>query len=363
MSYKSVKSEQLYQNASLVERTSASDRKSYSLVFRANGKQKWIALGESNKGKATSAAQDIIKRVELGLVDPWEDFKPSVTVKEAIDDYIRTQAAIGRAEKTITTHMNRLSRFSRGIENSLIISVDASDINRFVRASNLSKSSQHSYWRTISAFFNWCEKKKLVMRSPTRDMIAPKKHRSLPKFLTKKEFALLIRTIEEDHKKKQDNFNHENNILWVRDIATFAVYTGLRRGEICDLKWSQIVGDQWIRIEEAKSDSTGHVPLHVEAKKVLDRLDRSTSYVFESPGGGQIHPPMVSRRFKFYVRKAGLSDDYKFHTLRHTYASWLSMAGVEINTIKAMMRHKNIETTEIYAHLSPDTLQKAATKI
>lgn len=66
------------------------------------------------------------------------------------------------------------------------------------------------------------------------------------------------------------------------------------------------------------------------------------------------HKDTVSHRFKRGVRAAGLDDDYKFNTLRHTFASWAVIAGVDLYRVSKWMGHKSISTTEIYAHLAPE---------
>ena len=65
----------------------------------------------------------------------------------------------------------------------------------------------------------------------------------------------------------------------------------------------------------------------------------------------------VSKRFKRYVRMAGLSDDIHFHSLRHTYASWLVMAGVDLFRVKELLGHVDISTTMRYAHLAPTSFK------
>jgi len=68
---------------------------------------------------------------------------------------------------------------------------------------------------------------------------------------------------------------------------------------------------------------------------------------------------IVSKSFKRYIRQAGLNNDLKFHSLRHTYASYLVQGGVSLYVVQKLLGHSDIKTTEIYAHLSPESLQEA----
>jgi site-specific recombinase XerD len=72
-------------------------------------------------------------------------------------------------------------------------------------------------------------------------------------------------------------------------------------------------------------------------------------------------PDRVSKRFKFYFRKAGLSDReaLSFHSCRHTTGSWLSMQGVPLRVISEILGHSSTQVTEMYSHLSPDVMDRA----
>jgi site-specific recombinase XerD len=72
-------------------------------------------------------------------------------------------------------------------------------------------------------------------------------------------------------------------------------------------------------------------------------------------------PDRVSKRFKFYVREAGLSDreELSFHSCRHTTGSWLSMQGVPLRVISEILGHSSTQVTEMYSHLSPEVMDRA----
>jgi integrase len=72
-------------------------------------------------------------------------------------------------------------------------------------------------------------------------------------------------------------------------------------------------------------------------------------------------PDRVSKRFKFYVRKAGLSDreELSFHSCRHTTGSWLSMQDVARRVISEILGNSSTQVTEKYSHLNPDVMERA----
>ncbi len=110
-----------------------------------------------------------------------------------------------------------------------------------------------------------------------------------------------------------------------------------------------------------KSKSSRSIPIHTSIRKELKRLQLGTSskdYVF-------IHKSTVytkdylSARFKNLVRKCELNDNYHFHTLRHTFASWLVQKGVPIYTVSKLLGHADLSITQIYAHLKSEDFRNA----
>jgi site-specific recombinase XerD len=78
--------------------------------------------------------------------------------------------------------------------------------------------------------------------------------------------------------------------------------------------------------------------------------------------GKKFTTEQASSLFRKYARLAGITDA-SAHTLRHTFASYLAMAGVDLYTIAKLLGHSDVSTTQIYAHLLPDTLRNAVNKL
>ena len=101
-----------------------------------------------------------------------------------------------------------------------------------------------------------------------------------------------------------------------------------------------------------------------DALDVLRRLDAERTddldgLVFTGVGGGPLNPNLVSRRFKYYVRLAKLPEHIRFHSLRHTCASWLVQHGVSLPIVQAILEHTTMRVTQRYAHLAPDVMRAA----
>ncbi len=150
-------------------------------------------------------------------------------------------------------------------------------------------------------------------------------------------------------------------------VVAFALETGLRRSEQFQLRWEHISFEaRTLTIPLPKGGRTRHVPLSQEALVILRSFDSFLSSPWVFPGMKTNLRPMDSRAFlrrafEPALRKAGIKDA-SWHTLRHTTASRLIMAGVPLPTVKEILGHRDIQTTLRYAHLAPSHIQAAMDK-
>lgn len=146
-------------------------------------------------------------------------------------------------------------------------------------------------------------------------------------------------------------------------MMKLALFTGMRRGEMFKLKWSDIDFDRgFILLRDPKGGIDQHVPLNDEARKLLDSHPRTkgTPLVFPGRGGRQL------QNIRWQVNKikdaAGLPSDFRaLHGLRHVYASMLASSGqVDLYTLQRLLTHKTPRMTQRYAHLRDETLKAAS---
>ena len=151
-------------------------------------------------------------------------------------------------------------------------------------------------------------------------------------------------------------------------MVNFALNTGLRRGEQFGLRWQDIdLENRVLTIPRAKSGETRHVPLNDEAMAALKGLDSwmTSPWVFSSPvnpGKSRDAQAVYNRIYLPALERAGIKDAV-WHTLRHTFASGLVMAGVDLRTVQELMGHKDIKMTLRYSHLSPSHLKDAVNRL
>jgi integrase len=137
--------------------------------------------------------------------------------------------------------------------------------------------------------------------------------------------------------------------------------------ELTTLDWSQIdLNKRLIHIQNTdtfttKTKKNRVIPI---SDMVVEALgDGGTGLVFRTWEGHAWTLDYVSHRFRRCIRKAGLPTRYHFHTLRHTFASWLAQEGVSIYEIGQLLGHASVTTTQIYAHLQPQKLHATVNRI
>ncbi len=198
--------------------------------------------------------------------------------------------------------------------------------------------------------------------NPVSKVKKPKKDNRRIRFLTKEEADLLLKEL-----KKRS--------CQVYEMAYLSLYTGMRFGEIASLTWQDIDFKNGIITIKDPKNNTGRVAYMTEnLKKVLIKKHKReqpkslSELVFKDKKGNKLIK--ISKTFDRTVDKLGLNngitdprDKVVFHTLRHTFASWLAIQGTPIYTIKELMGHKTLAMTERYAHLIPDAKREAVEKL
>ncbi len=162
------------------------------------------------------------------------------------------------------------------------------------------------------------------------------------------------------------SFDEEERLLrecpkWLREVVVFAINTGLRRGEILNLRWDKVdLFRRIILIFEQKNRGKDTLPLNSTALDVLTERYKvkstKTEYVFYSLDETQLDGSNVRRGFLQAMKKA-LIVDFRFHDLRHTFATRLVQAGVDLYKVQRLMRHKSPQMTQRYAHHYPESLR------
>jgi integrase len=195
-------------------------------------------------------------------------------------------------------------------------------------------------------------------------------------YLTKSPAAKL-QTLKVSSTGKADFFSDDElRAIWSKlepqwvDPLKFIALTGLRKAELINLRWENVdltEGQEQITIEsyddwETKSGNSRIVPLNAEATAIVAKQKtKHPTYVFTNAANNKIHPDRIYQALKRCL--ADLKFEGDVHKLRHTFASKLAMSGVELVTIKDLLGHTDLQTTQIYAHVSGEHVRAAVNKL
>ncbi|MFY9583375.1 MAG: site-specific integrase, partial [Candidatus Acidiferrales bacterium] len=181
--------------------------------------------------------------------------------------------------------------------------------------------------------------------NPIRQVPRRKENNARVRFLDEAEEARLRAKIRESYAEREPEFD-------------LALHTGMRRSEQYGLRWENVnLRLGIITIPCSKHGERRYEPVNSQARAALESLRQ------QRDGSERLIPRGHGRRwFERAVREAGIVD-FHWHDLRHTFASRLVMAGVDLRTVQELLGHKTITMTVRYSHLAPAHLQEAVDRL
>lgn len=148
------------------------------------------------------------------------------------------------------------------------------------------------------------------------------------------------------------------------EMAAFSLATGLRKSNVTELQWSQIDLQRamaWVHPDQSKSRKAIAVPLSVDAMRVLAvRAGQHPTHVFSYKGSSIVK--VSTAAWKKALRRAGI-DDFRWHDLRHTWASWHVQNGTPLNVLQELGGWESPQMVRRYAHFSASHLAVYAERL
>ncbi len=366
----------------LLLRVETSGRKTYYVDYTpSGGKRVTCKVGSSNVltvAQAREAVKEMLAEVALGG-DPRAEKIRDISLDKFISDIYGPWVVENRKSGASTVAMIRTS-----FHKFLPMHID--EITRYAveqwrvttRKQNGTKASSINRKVTaLKAAINWGVKRGFLKANPLNGLETLPEHDSKAKvrFLSKEEEERLMAVLDiRDEEKKQERIRYN---VWrssrgmeplpelpedhLKTMVIISLNTGLRRNELFSLEWSDVDdGGITVRSSNAKSGKARHVPLNKRARQALEDWsigkDRN-GLVFPSPktGGRMGH---CNSAWEAVLERADI-EDFRWHDMRHTFASNLVMAGVDLNTVRELLGHADLKMTLCYAHLAPQVKARA----
>jgi integrase len=330
------------------------------LTKRSNGFYYLIYNTSENKRVALSTKTKLKSEANKFLVNYIRQFEEKKNQKTTPITLYKFAFAFLMHSEAIHTYWTNFGykqtfRFIKKYFTDVNLStISSRDLSRYLegRINSASIYQARKDLINISAAFNWAITQNYLLESPCKEIKKIKVPQKLPLFYSHADFDKLLSVI--------DNVD-------LTDLVNFAVNTGMRQMELIKLEWNQInLEDRIVILDNQHHITKGKrvrtIPLNSKAIQVLQNRDKTTSRVFLFDGLPMIQHDL-SLKFGKYIVLSGINTKLNFHSLRHTFASWLVQAGVSIYEVSKLLGHSDIKTTQIYAHLRNEDLLNAIEKI
>lgn len=261
----------------------------------------------------------------------------------------------GDSKKTISSYSNDLDGFIKFIKNKKVEELTSDDISSYIQELSFKGYKKNSIIRKamcLRHFYRFLKQENLI--SVSLDELLPiKNDRKLPVYLTLEELDKIIGQIDTSSPKGLLDLS-----MIVLDFST-----GLRVSELVNLKLDNITfKGNYLKVL-GKGNKERILPFTSETNEILNLyLSRVRSLIktkkkelFLHPNGENVSRQYFFLKLKKYAKDAGISKNISPHTLRHTFATFLLNKGASLRNVQELLGHSNIETTQIYTHISMES--------
>lgn len=313
-------------------------KNTYYIDLYADGRRVRRAVGNKKDAEnALSALKADILRGEYRFKKDW---------KVRFEDFAKEYLEYAKINKrSWTRDESSLKNLLPHFKDMLLSKINPLHIEEYkkMRLEKVKTSTINRELTCLKHMFTIAEKfRKFNGKNPVKDV----------KFFQERQF--IIRILDREEIKKLINASTG----YLRAMIILALNTGMRKGEILNLKWNDIdFIEDYIYIKETKSNVIRKIPINSIVRTTLKGIKRENDFVFYSP---KTETRFIDffRSFKSACRKVDIND-LRFHDLRHTAATLMVMGGIDLVTVSQILGHSTIQMTMKYAHPTPENKRKA----
>ena len=329
----------------------------FQVIYFVNGKRTKISTKTKNRKEAEKFLKSFVPKSKEQPQQEAQLKEKVTTIKlnEFYEEYITFIKNTYSEKYFLKAVKPSFAALKKHINNMPLQMITTRIIDQFISASAAgSKHSASLYYRTLKAAFNKAIVWNYIQENPFNKIKAPKVPKSFPVFISESELLIILSNTQ---------------MQLMKDIFTTAFYTGMRLGELLNMRWNWInFSDNIITIKNSSEFNSKNkreriIPVHPKVSSILQSIFQfgkdQNDLVFFRKKNIKLNEDFVSKQFKKAVREAKLNDKIHFHSLRHSFASALVQRGISLYAVKELLGHGNIKTTQIYSHLQKDNLMAA----
>jgi integrase len=305
------------------------------------------------------------ERTRLEEAQRKADLLRTISFKDFFDKHYLPGAEANKKSETVRKEKEHVVNWIHSVTGDLpmkdITLAHVKQLQNNMAKGKKSPRTQQYILRTFNTVWNTALDEGIVsIPCPTRNKSfkLPRVDNEKKRYLTHEEADQLLEAVR---KKRQQ----------AHDMALVSLEAGLRFGEVAALTWGCVdFQDEVIHVLRTKGGKDRTVPMSTRLNDRLSELhaDQASSALVFPNRSGEVHT-QVPTAFKKGLEDSGINNNVtdpklkaSFHTLRHTFASWLVQAGVDLHTVKVLLGHSTPTVTQRYSHLRQDDLREALRK-
>jgi integrase len=361
----------------------------YLYYYDLDGKKASKKLGAADKltvAQARMLAQDVGGRVIRGESVKKEKPTPKLTYGEFLRDHYEPWVTANRKTGRETIQIIKSSfgfLMPRPIAELSVLEIEQWRTKRLSEGRKAATLNRQI--TALQATLSWAFDREIIERKPLEKLgrLSEADSDKKVRYLSTDERERLFKALDEREERFRTGRDNHNQWSQEREYSTLpnlrtahfvdhlkpmiivSLNTGIRQGSLFRLRWSDIdfqEGILTVRAVNAKNEKMVHIPMNETLTHTLIKWKEQTGgdgekLVFPSPKSGEVMDNCKSAWAKL-LKDAGITN-FRWHDMRHDFASHLVMNGVDLNTVRELMGHADLKMTLRYAHLAPAVKMKA----
>ena len=283
--------------------------------------------------------------------------------KERFIDYLRYEK--NYSSQTEISYLKDITQFEEFIksrdENLSLITIDSDIVRIWISClveQGFKASSVNRKLSSLKSFYKYLTKSGIIKKSPVKNITGPKLKSRIPSFVNDKQMSEIL----------DNNENFPDGFRGIRDHFLIELFylTGMRRSELISLKDSDIDYVNCTLKVTGKRNKQRLIPFSDETKEKISNyiqvrdkeIENKSPFLFVKEDGNAMYPKLIYKIINDHLNSISTLSKKSPHVLRHSFATAMLNNGAEINSIKELMGHSSLSSTEIYTHVTFEEMKK-----